>query len=107
MTQQPSPDTPVEGVGEREGGDVVGFVPGPVIGGEGTRQRHLAQSDDEVHDPQEHEQHEHLDGDDVPVTHTLYLFISVRLIHCDHEVRDKHKEHEEHQNVDRNDAPAP
>uniref|UniRef100_A0A8C5JRA4 Uncharacterized protein n=1 Tax=Junco hyemalis TaxID=40217 RepID=A0A8C5JRA4_JUNHY len=56
-----------EGGEEREGRHVVGLLEGPVVGGEGARQRHLAQRDDEVGEPEEHEDVEELQHDEVPV----------------------------------------
>uniref|UniRef100_A0A8C3MYM1 Uncharacterized protein n=1 Tax=Geospiza parvula TaxID=87175 RepID=A0A8C3MYM1_GEOPR len=52
---------------EREGRHVVGLLEGPVVGGEGARQRHLAQRDDEVGEPEEHEDVEELQHDEVLV----------------------------------------
>uniref|UniRef100_A0A8C3DIA5 Uncharacterized protein n=1 Tax=Corvus moneduloides TaxID=1196302 RepID=A0A8C3DIA5_CORMO len=56
-----------EGGEEREGRHVVGLLEGPVVGGEGARQRHLAQRDDEVGEPEEHEDIEELEHDEVLV----------------------------------------
>uniref|UniRef100_A0A4W3H5K3 Uncharacterized protein n=1 Tax=Callorhinchus milii TaxID=7868 RepID=A0A4W3H5K3_CALMI len=52
---------------EREGGNVVGLVVGPVIGGKGTGERALLQSDDEVQHPEEHEDIVQLEGGEVLV----------------------------------------
>uniref|UniRef100_A0A674HPU2 Uncharacterized protein n=1 Tax=Taeniopygia guttata TaxID=59729 RepID=A0A674HPU2_TAEGU len=62
-----APERAAEGGEEREGRHVVGLLEGPVVGGEGAGQRHLAQRDDEVGEPEEHEDVEELQHDEVLV----------------------------------------
>uniref|UniRef100_A0A674GWR2 Uncharacterized protein n=1 Tax=Taeniopygia guttata TaxID=59729 RepID=A0A674GWR2_TAEGU len=63
----PTDGRAAEGGEEREGRHVVGLLEGPVVGGEGAGQRHLAQRDDEVGEPEEHEDVEELQHDEVLV----------------------------------------
>lgn len=66
-----APERAAEGGEEREGRHVVGLLEGPVVGGEGAGQRHLAQRDDEVGEPEEHEDVEELEHDEVFVVGSL------------------------------------
>jgi len=61
------PEGAAEGREEGEGGHVVGFLEGPVVRSEGSRQRHLAQRNHEVGEPEEHEDVEELEDDEVLV----------------------------------------
>lgn len=61
------PESAAKGGEEREGRHVVGLLEGPVVRGEGARQRHLAQGDDKVGQPEEHEDVEELQHDEVLV----------------------------------------
>lgn len=59
----------------REGkhGDVVWLGEGPVVGGEGPRQRALPQGDDEVHAPEESHNVVDLQVEEVPLEETLVV----------------------------------
>uniref|UniRef100_A0A663F5G4 Uncharacterized protein n=1 Tax=Aquila chrysaetos chrysaetos TaxID=223781 RepID=A0A663F5G4_AQUCH len=61
------PERTAEGREEGEGGHVVGFLEGPVVRREGPCQRHLAQCDHEVGEPEEHEDVEELKDDEILV----------------------------------------
>ena len=54
------PEAPPHGRQEREGRDVLGLVERPVVGRERPGKRHLAERDDEVHQPEHHEHVEQL-----------------------------------------------
>uniref|UniRef100_A0A663DR26 Uncharacterized protein n=1 Tax=Aquila chrysaetos chrysaetos TaxID=223781 RepID=A0A663DR26_AQUCH len=65
------PERTAEGGEEGEGGHVVGFLEGPVVRREGPCQRHLAQCDHEVGEPEEHEDIEELKDDEILVVRRL------------------------------------
>ena len=68
------PETPPESCWQRERWDIRGFLKGPVVGGKGPGQGHLAKGNDEVHAPEEHEELVKLQVDGVlvaPVTHKV------------------------------------
>uniref|UniRef100_A0A8B9G7A7 Uncharacterized protein n=1 Tax=Amazona collaria TaxID=241587 RepID=A0A8B9G7A7_9PSIT len=65
------PERTAEGGEERECRDILGLLEGPIIGCEGAGQRHLAQGDHEVDEPEEHEEVEELERDEVPVVGRL------------------------------------
>lgn len=61
------PERTAKGREEGEGGHVVRFLEGPVVRREGPCQRHLAQRDHEVGEPEEHEDVEELKDDEILV----------------------------------------
>ena len=61
------PDGPPERLQQRERRDVSGLGEGPVVRGESSGQRDLAEGDHKVHEPEEHEEVEELHVDDVLV----------------------------------------
>lgn len=71
LLQRDVPERAAEGGEEGEGRHVIGFLEGPVVRREGPRQRHLAQRDDEVGEPEEHEDVEELEDDEVLVVRRL------------------------------------
>uniref|UniRef100_A0A672UYW7 Uncharacterized protein n=1 Tax=Strigops habroptila TaxID=2489341 RepID=A0A672UYW7_STRHB len=58
------PERAAEGGEERESRNVSGLLEGPVVGCEGSGQRHLAQRNHEVDEPEEHEEVEELEHDE-------------------------------------------
>lgn len=75
---QPLSDQPEgadEAAGHREGGDVVGFGEGPVVGGKGPRQRALSQGDDEVDAPEESHGIVELQVEEVPQEEALVVVL--------------------------------
>lgn len=70
-----SPDGAHEAGAQREHGDVARFGEGPVVGGEGPRQRALPQSDDEVGAPQKSDGVVDLQVEEVPLEEALLVVI--------------------------------
>uniref|UniRef100_A0A3Q3LZW6 Uncharacterized protein n=1 Tax=Mastacembelus armatus TaxID=205130 RepID=A0A3Q3LZW6_9TELE len=66
-----TPERPPQGRKHREGGHVIWFDKGPVVGGEGPGQGHLSQSRDEVGTPEEEEDVVELQADQVFVVNCL------------------------------------
>lgn len=69
------PEGADEAAGHREGGDVVRFGEGPVIGGKGPRQRALSQGDDEVDAPEESHSVVDLQVEEVPQEEALVIVL--------------------------------
>lgn len=70
-----SPQRPHEGGDQRACWDVGGFVEAPIVGGEGSGQRALTQSDDEVDAPQEAHHIVQLQVKEVPLEQTLRVVL--------------------------------
>ena len=50
------PEGPIQGTSKRKSWNILWFLKGPVVGGEGSCQGHLPQGNHKVGEPEEHEQ---------------------------------------------------